>query len=114
MAAGTPLTSLTLGATSIADDLGYVALTDLARALGSVTEDLPATGHVSLKVGVRKTARHLRGASTSRITLPVMVQVRLLRSVCGSDYSGEGVHEGHRRSEVTNLGVNVRFCLICR
>jgi hypothetical protein len=31
MAAGTPLTRLTLGAASVADDLGYVALSDLAR-----------------------------------------------------------------------------------
>jgi hypothetical protein len=34
MAVGTPLTRITLGAASVADDLGYVALADLARALG--------------------------------------------------------------------------------
>lgn len=44
MATGTPLTSLTLGAASIADDLGYVALTDLARALGNVTEEFRVIG----------------------------------------------------------------------
>ena len=44
MAAGTPLTRITLGAASVADDLGYVALTDLARALGSLTEDYRVIG----------------------------------------------------------------------
>jgi hypothetical protein len=34
MAAGTPLSRLVLRATSVADDLGYVALADLARAIG--------------------------------------------------------------------------------
>ena len=33
MAARTPLTRVTLGAASVADDLGYVALADLARRL---------------------------------------------------------------------------------
>ena len=44
MAAGTALTRITLGAASVADDLGYVALTDLARALGSLTEDYRVIG----------------------------------------------------------------------
>jgi hypothetical protein len=44
MAAGTPLTGITLSAASVADDLGYVALTDLARALGGVTEDYRVIG----------------------------------------------------------------------
>jgi hypothetical protein len=44
MATGTPLTRLTLGAASVADDLGYVALSDLARALGSVTDDYRVIG----------------------------------------------------------------------
>jgi hypothetical protein len=39
MAAGTPLTRLTLGAASVADDLGYVALSDPARALGDIPAD---------------------------------------------------------------------------
>lgn len=34
MAAGPPLSRLVLGAASVADDLGYVALADLGRALG--------------------------------------------------------------------------------
>jgi hypothetical protein len=44
MAAGTPLTRITLGAGSVADDLGYVALADLARALGGLTEDYRVIG----------------------------------------------------------------------
>ena len=44
MAAGTPLTNITLGAASVADDLGYVALTDLARALGGLTENYRVIG----------------------------------------------------------------------
>jgi hypothetical protein len=44
MAAGTPLTTITLGAESVADDLGYVALADLARALGGTTEEYRVIG----------------------------------------------------------------------
>ena len=44
MAAGTPLTGITLAAASVADDLGYVALTDLAQALGGLTEDYRVIG----------------------------------------------------------------------
>ena len=44
MAAEAPLTSLTLGATSVADDLGYVGLSDLARALANVTDDFRVIG----------------------------------------------------------------------
>jgi hypothetical protein len=44
MAAGTPLTRLTLGAASVADDLGYVALSDLARVLGDVPADFRVIG----------------------------------------------------------------------
>ena len=44
MDTGTPLTRLTLGATSVADDLGYVALADLARALGTLTDDYRVIG----------------------------------------------------------------------
>ena len=44
MAAGTPLSRITLGAASVADDLGYVALADVARALGGLTEDYRVIG----------------------------------------------------------------------
>jgi hypothetical protein len=44
MAVGTPLTRITLSAASVADDLGYVALADLARALRGITEDYRVIG----------------------------------------------------------------------
>lgn len=44
MASSTPLTSLTLVAGSVADDLGYVALSDLTRALGDIAEDYRVIG----------------------------------------------------------------------
>lgn len=44
MATGTPLTRITLGAASVADDLGYVALADLAQALEGLTEDYRVIG----------------------------------------------------------------------
>jgi hypothetical protein len=44
MAAGTPLTNIALGAASVADDLGYVALADVARALGGLTDDYRVIG----------------------------------------------------------------------
>ena len=44
MAVGTPLTRITLGAASVADDLGYVALADLARALEGITDDYRVIG----------------------------------------------------------------------
>jgi len=54
MAAGTPLTRLTLGAASVADDLGYVALSDLARALGDIAADFRVIGgHMVTVLGAR-------------------------------------------------------------
>jgi hypothetical protein len=44
MAADAPLSTLALGATSVADDLGYVALHDLAVALEDVTADYRVIG----------------------------------------------------------------------
>ena len=44
MAAGTPLPSLALGASSVADDLGYVALNDLGEALGDIVADYRVIG----------------------------------------------------------------------
>ena len=44
MATGTPLNGVTFYAASVADDLGYVALSDLARMLGSVTDDYRVIG----------------------------------------------------------------------
>ena len=54
MAAGTPLTRLTLSAASVADDLGYVALSDLARALGDILADFRVIGgHMVTVLGAR-------------------------------------------------------------
>jgi hypothetical protein len=44
MAPGTPLNKLALGAGSVADDLGYVALNDLAGALGDMAADYRVIG----------------------------------------------------------------------
>jgi hypothetical protein len=44
MATDTPLSRLVLAATSVADDLGYVALHDLSRSLGDVTTDYRVIG----------------------------------------------------------------------
>jgi hypothetical protein len=44
MAADTPLNHLFLSASSVADDLGYVALTDLAHAVGDEASDYRVIG----------------------------------------------------------------------
>lgn len=44
MATSTPLTALTLRASSVADDLGYVALSDLAGALGDISAEFRVIG----------------------------------------------------------------------
>jgi hypothetical protein len=44
MAAGPPLTSLALGASSVADDLSYVALNDLAGAFADIAMDYRVIG----------------------------------------------------------------------
>jgi hypothetical protein len=44
MAAGQPLSHLTLGAGSVADDLGYVALADLSRVMGKDVADYRVIG----------------------------------------------------------------------
>jgi hypothetical protein len=44
MAAQTPLTRLTIGADSVADDIGFVALSDLARALKDRTAEYRVIG----------------------------------------------------------------------
>lgn len=44
MAAVPPLTSLVLSARSVADDLGYVALNDLAGALGDIAAEYRVIG----------------------------------------------------------------------
>jgi hypothetical protein len=44
MATGAPLNRITLGAASVADDLGFVALADVAHALMDLTEDYRVIG----------------------------------------------------------------------
>ena len=44
MATGSPLTGLALAASSVADDLGYVAMSDLAKALGDLAADYRVIG----------------------------------------------------------------------
>ncbi len=44
MAADSPLTSLTLAAGSVADDLGYVALKDLSKVLGDIAAEYRVIG----------------------------------------------------------------------
>lgn len=54
MAAETPLTRITLDAASVADDLGYVALADVARAFEARTEDYRIIGgHMVTVLAVR-------------------------------------------------------------
>jgi hypothetical protein len=65
MASSAPLISLTLGATSVADDLGYVALSDLARALEDIAADYRVIGgHMVTMLA----ARWQLGASLHRET----------------------------------------------
>lgn len=65
MASSAPLISLTLGATSVTDDLGYVALSDLARALEDIAEDYRVIGgHMVTMLA----ARWRLGASLHRET----------------------------------------------
>lgn len=65
MASSAPLISLTLGATSVTDDLGYVALSDLARALEDIAEDYRVIGgHMVTMLA----ARWQLGASLHRET----------------------------------------------
>jgi hypothetical protein len=77
MAAKTPLTTIPLGAVSVADDLCYVALTDLARALGGLTEDYRIIGGHMVTVlaarwqlGTTFTARQVMWTSAFRLSWP--------------------------------------------
>jgi hypothetical protein len=68
MAAGPPLTSLALSASSVADDLGYVALKDLAGALGDIPAEYRVIGGHMVTV---LAARWQLGASLYRQTRDV-------------------------------------------
>jgi hypothetical protein len=55
MASSTPLSSLTLGASSVTDDLGYVALSDLAQALGDIAAHYRVIGgHMVTMLAARR------------------------------------------------------------
>jgi hypothetical protein len=84
MAAGTPLTRITLGAASVADDLGYVALTDLARTLGSLTEDYRVIGGHMVTVLLFTT--EVPGLQVALARPPVSVALELHR------LNGETLH----------------------
>jgi hypothetical protein len=72
MAAGTPLTRLTLGAASVADDLGYVALSDLARALGEIPADFRVIGgHMVTVLGARWQLGHELYRETGDVDLGI-------------------------------------------
>jgi hypothetical protein len=72
MAAETPLTRITLGAASIADDLGYVALTDLARAIGGATEDYRVIGgHMVTVLAARRQLGHELYRETGDVDLGI-------------------------------------------
>jgi hypothetical protein len=72
MAAGTPLTRLTLGAASVADDLGYVALSDLARALGDIAADFRVIGgHMVTVLGARWRLGHELYRETGDVDLGI-------------------------------------------
>jgi len=72
MAAGTPLTRLTLGAASVADDLGYVALSDLARALGDIPADFRLIGgHMVTVLGARWRLGHELYRETGDVDLGI-------------------------------------------
>src|SRR5580704_15014733 len=72
MAAGTPLTKLTLGAASVTDDLGYVALSDLARALGDIAADCRVIGgHMVTVLAARWRLGHVFYRETGDVDLGI-------------------------------------------
>jgi hypothetical protein len=72
MAAGTPLTRLALGAASVADDLGYVALSDLARALADIPADFRVIGgHMVTVLGARWRLGHELYRETGDVDLGI-------------------------------------------
>jgi hypothetical protein len=72
----------TLGATSVADDLGYVALADLERALGGLTEDYRVIGgHMVTVLAARWQLGHELYRETGDVDLgipPIVAQDRNL------------------------------------
>ena len=73
MDAGTPLTRITLVAASVADDAGYVALADLARALGDLAEDYRVIGgHMVTVLAARWQLGHELYRETGDVDLGIL------------------------------------------
>jgi hypothetical protein len=84
MAAGTPLTRLALAAASVADDLGYVALSDLARALGDIPADFRVIGgHMVTMLAARWQLGHELYRETGDVDLGITPIVARDRHVVG-------------------------------
>lgn len=84
MGTGTPLTTITLGAASVADDLGYVALSDLARALGGLTEDYRVIGgHMVTALAARWQLGHELYRETGDVDLGIPPVVARDRNLVG-------------------------------
>jgi hypothetical protein len=75
MAAETPLTTLALGATSVADDIGFVALSDLACALKDSVADYRVIGDHMVTI---LTARWRLNAEVLQCELPFPDEVSAL------------------------------------
>ena len=98
MAAGTPLTRLTLGAASVADDLGYVALSDLARALGDIPADFRVIGgHMVTMLAARWQLGHELYRETGDVDLGITPD-RRPRSSCRRPPERSRLHAGGRQS----------------
>ena len=84
MASGAPLTRLTLGAASVADDLGYVALGDLARALGDIAADCRVIGgHMVTVLAARWQPGHELYRETGDVDLGITLIVARDHHVVG-------------------------------
>ena len=87
MGAGTPLNRITLSAASVADDLGYVGLTDLARALGDLTEDYRVIGgHMVTVLAARWQLGHDLYRETGDVDLGIPPIVARDRNSSGAGY----------------------------
>lgn len=104
MAAGTPLTRLTLSAASVADDLGYVALSDLARALGDIPADFRVIGgHLVTVLGARWQLGHELYRETGDVDLGITPIVARDRHVAGRLSNLDSTHSAMPRESSQSL-----------
>ncbi len=82
MAADPPLNRLALSAASVADDLGYVALSDLGHALGEVTADYRIISKPN--PGLLQTTHTIRAAPRARRRSPRNSRLAELAGCCRS------------------------------